>query len=89
MKRSSWLSQIRWFLTMPDSLERLVLTRNCNDFNDLHGQNPSHPGILAIYEGAEPSKNLNYATIVKCIANLEASGYNLTNQFISLNYWNY
>lgn len=28
---------------------RILLTQNCQDFDDLHNLNPNHPGILAIY----------------------------------------
>lgn len=81
----------------PDSLvleyarknQRVLLTRNCDDFHNLHQDNPEHSGILAIYQSADFSKNMSYATIVQAIANLETSHYDLTNQFIILNQWNY
>lgn len=84
-------------MTKPDSLVLdyarqegyLLLTRNCDDFHNLHQANPNHPGILAVYQDSDPSKSLSYSTLVKCIANLEASGLSLTNQFIPLNGWNY
>lgn len=84
-------------MAKPDSLVldyarqsgRLVLTKNSNDFNILHRADPNHPGILVVYQYLDRSKNMSYGTIVKCIANIEASGYNLTNQFVSLNSWNY
>jgi predicted nuclease of predicted toxin-antitoxin system len=69
--------------------ERLLLTRNCNDFLALHKTNPNHPGILAVYQDPDPSKNMSYLSIVKSIANLETSSYSVANQFISLNQWNY
>lgn len=68
---------------------RVLLTRNCNDFQDLHQANSLHPGILAVYQDFVASKNMSYQTIVKAIANLEAAGYSLENQFIILNQWNY
>ena len=84
-------------MTKPDSLVlnyarqdgRLVLTKNSNDFNMLHRADPNHPGILVVYEYFDRSKNMNYETIVKCIANIQESGLSLTNQFISLNSWKY
>jgi predicted nuclease of predicted toxin-antitoxin system len=69
--------------------ERVLLTRNCNDFQELHQANPSHPGILAVYQDSDPSKNMNYQTIVKAIANLEVAEYPLKNQFVVLNQWSY
>ncbi|MGH8001749.1 MAG: DUF5615 family PIN-like protein [Brasilonema sp.] len=68
---------------------RLLLTRNCNDFQQLHQVNPSHPGILAVYQDSDVAKNMNYQAIVKAIANLEVAEYPLGNQFIVLNHWNY
>ncbi|MGF1514763.1 MAG: DUF5615 family PIN-like protein [Elainellaceae cyanobacterium] len=68
---------------------RILLTRNCGDFYSLSKENPAHAGILAVYQYSELSKNMNYQAIVKAIANLEASGLDLTNQFIVLNQWNY
>ena len=68
---------------------RLLLTRNCDDFQNLHQANPNHPGILAVYQHPDSSKCLSYSTVVKCIANLEQSSCSLANQFIPLNAWNY
>ena len=68
---------------------RVVLTRNCRDFELLHETNPNHSGIFGVYQDANPKKKLSRKAIVKAIANLEASGIPLSNQFISLNSWNY
>lgn len=68
---------------------QVLLTRNCGDFQALHGINPMHPGILAIYQDAELAKNMSYQAIVKAIDNLRSVGLDLTNQFIVLNQWNY
>jgi predicted nuclease of predicted toxin-antitoxin system len=68
---------------------RVLLTLNCRDFKALHEANPTHPGILAVYRDFDLSKNMSFKAIVKAIANLEASGINFANQFISLNHWNY
>ena len=38
---------------------RVLLTRNCKDFENLHPENPNHPGILAIYSDSNPSKDLS------------------------------
>lgn len=54
---------------------RIILTRNCADFQQLHQVNGSHPGILAIYQDADPAKNMSYSAVVKAIENLEAAGY--------------
>ncbi|MGL4883453.1 MAG: DUF5615 family PIN-like protein [Waterburya sp.] len=68
---------------------RIVLTRNCRDFEALHEANPNHPGIFVIYQEADPLKKMSRKDIVKAIANLEAAQIPLQNQFISLNHWNY
>ncbi len=68
---------------------RIFLTQNCHDFEDLHRINPNHPGILAVYHEANPLKDMSLKAIVKAISNLEAAKIPLVNQFIALNHWNY
>ncbi len=68
---------------------RVLLTRNCADFLELHRLNPVHPGIIAVYQDADPSKNMSYQSIVKAIVNIQTAEYALENQFIILNQWNY
>jgi predicted nuclease of predicted toxin-antitoxin system len=68
---------------------QVLLTRNCDDFQELHQTSPVHPGILAVYQNSDSSKNMSYQAIVKAIANLETASYVLENQFIILNQWNY
>lgn len=68
---------------------RVLLTRNCDDFLNLHQINYSHSGILAVYQYADFSKNMTYSAIVHAIANLENSNFDLMNQFVILNQWNY
>ncbi len=69
--------------------QRVLLTRNCSDFQELHQANSSHPGILAVYQNADPSKNMSYQNIVNSIANLIDANLFLENKFIVLNQWNY
>lgn len=69
--------------------DRLLLTHNCQDFENLHQVNPNHPGILAIYRDNDCTKNLSRSAIVKAIANIEIANVPLVNQFICLNQWNY
>ena len=68
---------------------RLLLTKNCRDFEVLHLADFNHPGIIAVYQGANTMKNMSFKQIVKAITNLEAANISLANQFISLNHWNY
>ena len=67
----------------------ILLTHNCDDFEELHNLNPNHSGILAIYSNANRFKNMSFQAIAKAIMNLEASGISIANQFMSLNSWNY
>ena len=68
---------------------RILLTHNCDDFEELHQANPSHSGILAVYRNANRFKNMDFKAIINAIANLETANVPLANQFISLNHWNY
>jgi predicted nuclease of predicted toxin-antitoxin system len=68
---------------------RILLTHNCDDFEELHQANPNHSGIFAVYRNANLLKNMGFKAIVKAIANLETANVPLANQFISLNHWNY
>jgi predicted nuclease of predicted toxin-antitoxin system len=69
--------------------DRVLLTQNCRDFKALHESDSSHPGILAIYNDGDYSKNMSRKDIVRAIANLEAAGISPINQFIALNQWHY
>ena len=68
---------------------RILLTQNCDDFEALHRANSEHPGIFAVYQNNDRSKDMSRKELVKAIANIEMAGITLTNQFISLNQWNY
>jgi predicted nuclease of predicted toxin-antitoxin system len=68
---------------------RILLTHNCDDFETLHELNSEHPGILAIYNNDNQTKDMSNKAIVRAIANLEAVNFSLANQFIPLNQWNY
>jgi predicted nuclease of predicted toxin-antitoxin system len=68
---------------------RVILTRNCNDFRELHQLNSVHPGILSVYQEADRSKNMSYQSIVSAIHNLMVVKLELSGQFIILNQWNY
>jgi hypothetical protein len=67
--------------------QRALLTRNCGDFVALHSDAPDHPGILAIYQNADPAKNLSYADIVRAIGNLAASGVPCAGEVLVVNAW--
>ena len=68
---------------------RVVLTLNCRDFLELHEVSNAHSGIIGIYQGRDLRKNMTFAEIAAALANLAASGWNLAEQFVVLNAWNY
>ena len=69
----------------------VVLTRNRDDFEDLHllvtGCGGHHPGILVTCEESDPSRNMSVRAIVTAVGKLERSGLDLTDQFVILNHW--
>lgn len=79
----------RTVLNFACSQQRVLLTRNCNDFLILHEANSNHSGILAIYQDAAPKKAMNYIAIVRAITNLESTGLSIAGQFIVLNHYNW
>ena len=69
--------------------DRVILTRNVRDFEALHEANAEHSGILVAHQDGDPAKNMSYLDIVRAIANIESSGWDIASQFVSLNAWNY
>ena len=76
-------------MTVAINENRVLLTKNCADFLLLNTEIRRHSGILAIYQGADPSKNMRYAHIAKAIHNVEQSGVSLDGQLLALNAWNW
>ncbi|GMU53041.1 MAG: hypothetical protein AMXMBFR33_21870 [Candidatus Xenobia bacterium] len=69
--------------------KRVLLTNNCDDFRLLHESDPSHPGILAVFQDSDPSKNMAYEAVARALANLEASGLATACEFVVLNAWSF
>lgn len=67
----------------------LTLTKNCDDFRQLHEADANHPGLLLIYQDNNVLTDLSDAAIVQAIANVEASGWELAGQIAVLNQWNF
>jgi predicted nuclease of predicted toxin-antitoxin system len=69
----------------------VLLTRNHDDFQDLHrlvqATRGVHTGILAIRSDNDPTRDMKDAEIVRAIRNLEQSGVATTNEFHILNHW--
>lgn len=68
---------------------RVLLTRNPDDFEDLHREVATHPGIVSIYQDNDATRDMSYAEIVRALGNLESSGIVLENGFHILNAWRY
>jgi hypothetical protein len=64
-----------------------ILTRDPDDFEELHRQYERHYGIIAICEEADRRKNMSYADIVRAINNLASANVSLIDQFYVLNHW--
>lgn len=66
---------------------RVLMTHNCSDFEDLHREQSQHPGIIAIYQENNPHRDMSYDQIVNALSNLEASSAPIENAFHVLNAW--
>jgi ABC-type branched-subunit amino acid transport system ATPase component len=64
---------------------QVILTYNPADFMQLHQQHSNHPGILAVYQDNDPTKDMTYTEIVRAIANLEETDVQLAGGFWVLN----
>ena len=65
--------------------KRVLCTRNCSDFYELHQNTPGHFGVLIVYQEADSRKNKSYQAIVNAISKLEALDLSLVGQIIVLN----
>lgn len=64
---------------------RAMLTFNARDFLGLHRETPEHPGILVVYKDNDLTRDMDYAAIVRAIANLESTGVDVARGFWVLN----
>ncbi|MCE9531811.1 MAG: DUF5615 family PIN-like protein [Planctomycetes bacterium] len=73
------------------SQNMVLLTRNHDDFQDLHlliqAVQGQHPGIIAIRFDNDPNRDMKDADIVRAIRNLERAGIAIANEFHVLNHW--
>ncbi|MFC1705760.1 DUF5615 family PIN-like protein [Planctomycetota bacterium] len=67
--------------------DRVLVTRNCADYLELHHARSEHAGIICVYAEAEPHKCMSDREIVAALAKLESSGAPLAGVFHSLNAW--
>jgi predicted nuclease of predicted toxin-antitoxin system len=70
---------------------RTLLSRNYDDFEDLHelvtAAQGHHPGILIVRRDNDPKRNLKNPDIVRAIAKLLAAGVPIADEYIILNHW--
>lgn len=66
---------------------RIVITHNCSDFEELHREIRSHPGIVAIYQDNDRSRDMTHDDIVRALQNLVNSEAPLEDTFHILNNW--
>ena len=52
----------------------LLVTKNPDDFLELHQKNSQHAGILLVYQDNDADRDMNHGDIVRAIANLEKAG---------------
>ncbi len=78
-------------LTYAVQQDLVLLTRNHDDFEDLHilvqytgGQ---HPGVLVVRLDNDPTRDMKDRDIVRAIAKLEQSGAPIANELHILNHW--
>ncbi|MCB0154903.1 MAG: DUF5615 family PIN-like protein [Anaerolineae bacterium] len=64
---------------------QIILTLNPKDFLVLQQKSPRSPGIFAVYQDNDPSRDMSYADIVRAIANLESTGAPIAGGFWALN----
>jgi predicted nuclease of predicted toxin-antitoxin system len=69
----------------------LILTKDHNDFEDLHlivqASRGQHPGILAIRMDNDATRDMKDRDIVRAIGHLEGAGVPVANEFHVLNHW--
>ena len=71
--------------------DRICLSHNYDDFEDLHdlivAARGHHPGVLVVRKDNNPKRDLDEKGIVRAVGKLLAAGVDLGNHFYVLNYW--
>ena len=71
--------------------DRVLLTRNHDDFRNLHNLATAlrghHPGIFVVCKENNPRRDLTPGGIVRAISKLLAAGVPVADQFTILNHW--
>ncbi len=67
----------------------ILLTKNSDDFLELHGKDAGHAGLLLVYQDNDPDRDMSQADIVKAITNMEQAGVVFAGTCHVLNAWRY
>jgi predicted nuclease of predicted toxin-antitoxin system len=67
----------------------VLLTKNPDDFLELHQETPDHSGILVIYQDNDPERDMSAADIGKAITNLMKVDITIGAAVHVLNAWRY
>jgi predicted nuclease of predicted toxin-antitoxin system len=71
--------------------DRVLLTRNHDDFRNLHNLATAlrghHPGLIVVCKENNPKRDLTTRGIIQAIGKLLASGVTVADQFTILNQW--
>ncbi len=67
----------------------ILVTKNPDDFLELHQTNSQHAGILLVYQDNDPERDMNHTDMVRAIANLEQAGVVFAGSCHVLNAWRY
>jgi len=74
-------------LTAAAAAGRVLVTKNCADFQELHALDQTHAGIIAIYQDARPEKCMTYRQVDAALSRLESTVDGLTGEFHILNHY--
>lgn len=67
----------------------ILLTKNPDDFLELHANDSQHAGILLVYQDNDPDRDMTHAEIVRALSNLEKAGLAFAGACHVLNAWRY
>jgi predicted nuclease of predicted toxin-antitoxin system len=78
-------------LTYTVQQDLVLITRNHNDFEDLHNlvqaTGGQHPGLMVVRLDNDPTRDMKDRDIARAISNLEQSGVPIANDLHILNHW--
>lgn len=67
----------------------ILVTKNPDDYAQLHEVSSEHAGIVVIYQDNDPNRDMAYEEIVRAIGNLERAGMTFPKALHVLNAWRY